>query len=626
MKERKVKISIGFKLITIISVIIIVVSASMITLASYWFRKDTVNTIRSTNLEKTILISRKIKSDITAMIDKATIIAASFQAPGDSDLGQENYSKELSKLFMSKDKNLIYLTVAEKKNNKLDFTLESVNSTVSEALPGFTIPFARKIIQNEFDIVKNAFDGLTVVTNISNNFNAPVLTIAIPYGASGNNKTKSILLFMVRVDELMKTVESGDISKTIVVNSNGNVILHHNRNEMIKVISFKENPLVKAMITSTRGNKQIQYSDKKNGRTIGTFVKVPIGQLGVINTVQKDKALEAVDKVQRTNILVALIAVNIAILIVYFFAKTLVNPIKRLVGATQEIEKGNYDLEIKAASSDEVGLLTNSFLQMGQGLGEREKMKVAFGKFVNKEIVELVLQDKIKLGGERKETAIFFSDIRSFTAISEKLEPEEVVEFLNAYMTRMVKCVNETNGTVDKFIGDAIMALWGVPLSHGNDTENAITGALMMRQELIEFNQDRGSAKKPVIQIGSGINTGPVLAGQIGSEDRMEYTVIGDAVNLASRIEGLNKPFGTDILISQDSYNHVKGIFKVKAMDKIKVKGKVKAQQVYAVLGRADDPHCPKNLKELRALVGIDFKKSKKSNPDSKEKKYEIIK
>ena len=191
-------------------------------------------------------------------------------------------------------------------------------------------------------------------------------------------------------------------------------------------------------------------------------------------------------------------------------------------------------------------------------------------------------------------------------------------------MTRMVDCVNATNGVVDKFIGDAIMAVWGAPVSYGNDTENAINGALMMRQQLLEFNRGRGGDKKPVIRIGCGINTGPVLAGQIGSEERMEYTVIGDTVNLASRIESLNKPFGTDILISQDTYSIVKGIYRVEPMQKIKVKGKAEPLQIYAVLGRMDDPAAPKSLDELRRLLGIDMK-GKPEVPAEAEIKYEIL-
>jgi len=190
----------------------------------------------------------------------------------------------------------------------------------------------------------------------------------------------------------------------------------------------------------------------------------------------------------------------------------------------------------------------------------------------------------------------------------------------------MVQCVNETHGVVDKFIGDAIMAVWGAPVSHGNDTENALNGALMMRKALMEFNKGRGGDKKPIIKIGCGINTGPVLAGQIGSSERMEYTVIGDAVNLASRIEALNKPFGTDILISTDTYNEIKDIFRVEPMQKIKVKGKSEPQQIYAVLGRLDDPSAPKTLEDLREMLGIEMKgKPTEEAGEEGEVKYEIL-
>lgn len=145
-----------------------------------------------------------------------------------------------------------------------------------------------------------------------------------------------------------------------------------------------------------------------------------------------------------------------------------------------------------------------------------------------------------------------------------------------------------------------------------------------MRKILLQFNIGRGGDKKPIIKIGSGLNFGPVIAGQIGSSDKMEYTVIGDAVNLASRIESLNKPFGTDILISADLYLQVKDIFKVEKMKAIKVKGKEEPQIIYAVLGRKDDPDCPKDLKAVRKLVGIEEPK-KESDGEEKEVKYEIL-
>jgi adenylate cyclase len=377
------------------------------------------------------------------------------------------------------------------------------------------------------------------------------------------------------------------------------------------------------MLKSRIDNGQRRYRDEDGVNRIGSFKKIGIGGMGVISTVSEERAFKSVYRIQRRNILIMIIVLTLAVCIVYFFSKTISGPIVRLFDATKEIERGNFRVDVVPSSGDEIGELTRSFVAMGRGLEEREKLKETFGKFVNKEIAEQVLRGEIRLGGERKTATIFFSDIRSFTSISESLEPEEVVEFLNQYMTRMVQCVNETKGVVDKFIGDAIMAVWGAPMSHGNDAENAVNGALMMRRELKEFNRGRGGDRKPVITIGCGINTGPILAGQIGSEERMEYTVIGDTVNLASRIESLNKPFGTDILISQDTRDIVKDLFLLEPMKQIKVKGKKEPQQIYAVLGRIDDPLTPRNVADLRRMLGT--KESAAEGADDEEVKYEIL-
>ncbi len=224
--------------------------------------------------------------------------------------------------------------------------------------------------------------------------------------------------------------------------------------------------------------------------------------------------------------------------------------------------------------------------------------------------------------------AVFFSDIRSFTQMSESLEPEEVVEFLNDYMTRMVHCINRTRGVVDKYIGDAIMAVWGAPLSTGDDAFNAVNAALLMRDQLIEFNKDRGGEKKPLIRIGCGIHYGAVLAGQIGSEDRMEYTVIGDTVNLASRIESLNKAFYTDILISEETARKVEDRIRICPMQKITVKGKSEPLQIYAVLGRLANKDAPRNLDELRTLLGtyeLHRKSGSTKDVQLDEVKYEVL-
>jgi adenylate cyclase len=269
---------------------------------------------------------------------------------------------------------------------------------------------------------------------------------------------------------------------------------------------------------------------------------------------------------------------------------------------------------------------------MGRGLVERERLKNTFGKFINKDIAEKALKGELGLGGETRQTTVFFSDIRSFTEISEKLEPREVVEFLNDYMTVMVGCVNKTGGVVDKFIGDAVMAVWGAPVSAGSparDALNCVRAALMMRKALQEFNRDRGSEKKPIIKIGCGMNTGEVVAGQIGSSERMEYTVIGDTVNLASRTEALNKPLGTDILITENTWNLISDYIISEEMPSVRVKGKQKPVRMFAVINlKVSKPGVeqppPLNLDQLRKILGIKAPDLGNLNLDVEEIKYKI--
>jgi adenylate cyclase len=284
-------------------------------------------------------------------------------------------------------------------------------------------------------------------------------------------------------------------------------------------------------------------------------------------------------------------------------------------------------LSLEAKTHDEIGVLTDSFVSMSKGLAERERLKNTFGRFTNKVIAERALAGDLTLGGETKIATMFFTDIRSFTAFSERIEPDEVVEFLNDYMTRMVACVEETGGVVDKFIGDSIMGVWGAPVSAGSPTQDALScvkAALLMRSALIIFNQDRAAEKKQRIRFGCGINTGKVVAGQIGSSNRMEYTVIGDAVNLASRTEALNKPLGTDILITENTWKLVKNEIVTEEMPSVHVKGKRKPVRLFAVVSLSGSTEGPATLAQLRRLLGIPRPNLSKVDVDAEEEKYKL--
>ena len=617
-KELFWNLKIRTKLLSIISLILVTSLSGMIFLATYFFKSD--NQIRANELNHKIadITSQKMQNDFISLVERINIMG--------NMMAQQFPQKALfTDLFFTNDRNMIYVGIGTRAGSGLRFD----NSIYSRPFLGENnlAPGAIDEISNSYAApLARAFNGEAVIQNVSKSFNAPVLAIALPFQKNPDGSVASILVSYLKLDRFLQAFQTKDIFETFMVDGRGDVIAHPDSKVVLSHGNYMNLPIVADMMKSRLDNGQKRYRDAEGEDRLGSFKKIGFGGLGVVATVSEDRAFRAVYQIQRRNILIMVIVLNLAILIVYFFSKTITSPIIRLLGATKEIEKGNFRVDIIPSSGDEIGELTTSFVAMGRGLEEREMLKETFGKFMSKDIAEMVLKGEVKLGGERKTATVFFSDIRQFTAISEKLEPEEVVEFLNQYMTRMVNCVEVTNGVVDKFIGDAIMAVWGAPVSYGNDTENAINGALMMRNELIGFNKGRGGPKKPIIRIGCGINTGPVLAGQIGSEERMEYTVIGDTVNLASRIEQLNKPFGTDILISQETCALVRHKFLVEPMQKIKVKGKAEPQQIYAVLGRKEDPEAPKNLDELRRLIGAEDVQGKPEVPGGDEVKYEILK
>jgi adenylate cyclase len=222
---------------------------------------------------------------------------------------------------------------------------------------------------------------------------------------------------------------------------------------------------------------------------------------------------------------------------------------------------------------------------MVRGLRERERLKDAFNRYVSRQVYEKFQAGEIALSGENRHATVLFSDIRSFTTLSEQLTPTEVVAMLNEYFNVMVEIVLKYDGFLNKFIGDALMAIYNVPLDQTAPELRAVCTAIEMMQSLDLLNADRERRGQFPIKIGIGINTGPVVAGNIGHEKRLEYTVIGDAVNTAQRLESQTKVAGVTILLSEATYQAVASYVDATALPPVKVKGKAEPVALYAVNG-----------------------------------------
>jgi adenylate cyclase len=259
--------------------------------------------------------------------------------------------------------------------------------------------------------------------------------------------------------------------------------------------------------------------------------------------------------------------------------------LKQVIGAFQKLAKDEYIRVPVLKTNDELELLASGFNHMAEGLRERDKLRTTFGKYMTESVLEHLMTGKIALGGETLRVTILFSDIRSFTTISETMEAHALVALLNEYFTEMVSIVMKNNGAVDKYIGDAIMAVFGAPVPHERDAENAVRAAVEMRASLARLNERLVARGAQPLRTGIGIHTGDVVAGNIGSEQRMEYTVIGDPVNLASRLESNTKDLKVDVLISEATYSLVKDIIDARPVKEITVKGRAEPVMTYEVRG-----------------------------------------
>jgi adenylate cyclase len=271
------------------------------------------------------------------------------------------------------------------------------------------------------------------------------------------------------------------------------------------------------------------------------------------------------------------------------FAARLGGAVRSISEAARSVGLGKYPTFAPLRTGDELERLGRDFNQMVQGLKERDRLRDTFGRYVTRQVAEHLMKGNVNLGGELVPVTVLFSDIRSFTSISETMEPRALLDFLNEYFSGMVESVLRHHGVVDKFIGDAIMAVFGAPVPEPEDALHAVEAALDMRKRLEQINQAFEARGLPAIRTGIGLHYGQVVAGNMGHVERMEYTVIGDTVNVASRLEGLTKELKADIVLSEDLYTQVAAHVEAEPLERVHVKGRDREVMVYRLLRLKSD-------------------------------------
>jgi class 3 adenylate cyclase len=305
-----------------------------------------------------------------------------------------------------------------------------------------------------------------------------------------------------------------------------------------------------------------------------------------------EEAQAAERGVHRTNVVLTAIAAFAGLLLAAAIVRGLVRPVRDLVSATQEVERGNLQTDIAVRTRDEIGQLARSFNHMLAEMRVKERIKATFGQYVDPRIVESLLgnPDALASEGGRQDCTVFFSDIAGFTSLAELLTPAAVLRLINAYFTEMSEPIRSSQGIIDKYIGDAIMAFWAPPFTAPADHARlACLSALAQRERLAGFQarlpELTGLRRSvPPLEMRIGIATGEVVVGNVGSEVSKNYTVIGDTVNLAARLEALNKQYGTRTLIAETTEALARSAIETREIDKVAVAGKSEPIRIFELL------------------------------------------
>jgi adenylate cyclase len=277
--------------------------------------------------------------------------------------------------------------------------------------------------------------------------------------------------------------------------------------------------------------------------------------------------------------------IAVGIWLTYLVSGNLTRPLGEITQVLRKIRNGMFEDKVRVSSNDEIGYAGDVINEMTEGLKERDLIKDLFGKYVSKEIRDEILSGKIPLDGELKQVTVLFADLRDFTPMVEKLSPKVVVKIINGYFGEMAHAIRNHGGLVLQYIGDEIEAVFGAPIHRKDHPLLALKAAMEMRSRLERYNKVLEREGYPALSHGIGIHTGEALAANIGSPERLSYALVGDTVNLASRLQELNKEYGTEIILSAGTRNLLNGDVPVKALGAAAIKGKTGSIRIFAVEG-----------------------------------------
>ena len=397
-------------------------------------------------------------------------------------------------------------------------------------------------------------------------------------------------LYTLQIDELNDAAKvisrNPDVTVFIVYDQNGRVLVDSSTAGL--AFSQSTDPLGASLVRSEQDG---MYSEWQKGQLlVGRAVILGNQPIGAVLTGMSTEPLdEKIKTITLQGIFLGLVTLAIGAVLTIFFTKEIINPLSELADAAGKMAGGNLSMRVAKTSDDEIGQLAGAFNEMATGLQEREWLKDMFGRFVSQEVAEAIRNGQVILEGESRAVSVLFCDIREFTDFSERHTPQEVVKLLNEFLPLVVQAAQKNGGMVNKFGGDSTLIIYGAPYEVQDNAYKAVLTALEIRMAVRQLNVSL-TEKGEKFRVGVGINTGMALAGAVGPMERQEYTVVGNTVNLAARIDGLNKQFPDhDILISPWTYEALgshRNKFNMISLGAVQIRGRNEPIEIWAVQGK----------------------------------------
>lgn len=388
--------------------------------------------------------------------------------------------------------------------------------------------------------------------------------------------------------ELLATARFNESGYTVVIDGNDKILGHPDETRIGEDVSdyaavrrVREGETGGSIVATNRAGRERLFVY----RAVTNPAQTPGARPWILLTeIDQSEALAAIRSLQTQFAIGGVVVVVVILLFGHQLTRTIQRPVQQLAKYADAVRVGELTPEPPVRGHDTIGRLGEALGNMVRGLQERDRIRDLFGRYIATEVSEGLLKGETTLSGSMRHATVLISDIRNFTTMSEQLGPQDVVTFLNEYFSEMVDAVFECGGVLDKFIGDGMLAVFGGFGNQPDHAQRAVQAALRMRAKLAKLNGQRSIQGLPPIAIGIGIHTDDVIVGNIGSRKRLEYTVVGDGVNVSSRVEALNKQFGTTILITETTYAETKDAFECRPMPDAELRGRSGTFRLYEVV------------------------------------------